>query len=106
MLDRRSVLESPGESIYQGGDVSCSNCQAAFTPVVYEVSEPKGIRVEFVCPECRRKYIVAHISKRGLEIRAQLATVGGQAPKAMREINERVRTIRRLRGMLKKHVTR
>ncbi len=98
-------VESAGQSLYQGGDVKCTRCPAVFTPVVYEVGEGTGLRVEFICPECKHKYVIAHIDKRGLEIRAQIEAVGLQTPKAsMSVINERVRTVRRLKKMLKKHV--
>ncbi len=100
-------VETAGQSLYQGGDVKCTqySCHAVFTPVVYEVGDGTGLRVEFACPECRHKYIIAHIDKRGLEIRAQLEAIGRQTPKAsMSVINERVRTVRRLKKMLKKHV--
>lgn len=102
-------VETAGQSLYQGGDVKCAQqfCDAVFTPIVYEVGDGTGLRVEFVCPspKCLHKYIVARIDKRGLEIRAQLDAVGRQPPKAsMSAINERVRTVKRLRRMLKKHV--
>ena len=101
------LLDKAGEALYQGGDVQCTKCQAVFAPVVYETAEAKGICVEFVCPECKYKYVVAHIDRRGLEIRAQLAAIGRQSPKAsMSVINERVRTVRRLRQELKRHVKR
>ena len=101
------LLEKAGDALYQGGDVQCVKCPAVFTPAVYETTEAKGICVEFVCPECKRKYIVAHIDQRGLEIRAQLAAIGRQSPEAsMNVINERVQTVRRLKQELKKHVKR
>lgn len=101
------LLEKAGESLYQGGDVQCAKCPAVFTPVVYETAEVKGVRVEFVCRECKYKYVVAHIDRRGLEIRAQLAAIGRQSPEAsMSVINERVRTVRRLHQELKRHVKR
>ncbi len=102
-------VESAGQSLYQGGDVKCSQptCHAIFTPVVYEVDEGEGLRVEFVCPECRHKFVIAHISQRGLEIRAELDRISRETPKAsMRVINERIRTIQSLKQRLKKHVTR
>ena len=99
--------ETAGEALYQGGDVRCVKCPAVFTPVVYEMEGTRGVRVEFVCPECKYKYVVAHIDKRGLEIRTQLAAIGRQSPKAsMNAINERVQTVRRLKQELKKHVKR
>ncbi len=101
------VVETAGESMYMGGDVECSRCRFMFTPVVYEVGDGTGLRVEFGCPECKHTYVAAHIDKRGLEIRAQLTAIGRQTPKAsMSVINERVRTVRRLRQQLKKHVRR
>lgn len=101
-------VETAGQSLYQGGDVRCTNhCSAVFTPVVYEVNEGDGLRVEFVCPECRHKYVVARISKRGLEIRDELDRIGKESPKAsMKAINERIRTVRQLKAQLKKHIRR
>ena len=100
-------VERAGESLYQGGDVECSKCYATFAPVVYEVSEQSGVLVAFNCPECKHVFTVAHIDKSGLEIRAQLAAVGRQTPEAsMNVINERVRTVRRLKQELKRHVRR
>ena len=100
-------IETAGEALYQGGPVECSSCHAEFTPVVYETGETTGIRVAFDCPECKRKFVIAHIDKRGLEIRAQLVSIGRQSPTAsMSVINERVRMIRVLKRELKGHVRR
>ncbi len=101
------LLETAGESLYQGGDVQCVKCPAVFTPVVYETGEAKGVCVAFVCPECKHVYVVAHIDRRGLEIRVQLAAIGRQSPKAsIGAIDERFRTVHRLRQELKRHVKR
>lgn len=100
-------LERVGESLYQGGEVECSSCHARFTPVVYERPEKTGVLVAFDCPECKKKFTVVHIDKRGLEIRAQLKSLGQESPKdSMSAINERVRTVRRLKQELKRHVRR
>ena len=100
-------IERAGETLYQGGDVECRKCHATFTPVVYEVSEQSGVLVAFDCLECKQVFTVAHIDKRGLEIRAQLQAIGRQSPEAsMSVINERVRTVRRLKQELKRHVRR
>ena len=103
----RPKLERAGETLYQGGDVECTGCHARFIPKVYERSEGTGILVAFNCPECEHDFTVAHIDKRGLIIRAQLESIGRQSPKAsMNVINERVRTVRRLKQELKRHVRR
>lgn len=102
----RTKTEQEGTALYQGGAVECA-CGTTFTPEVYERAEGAGILMAFDCPDCRKRFTVAHINKRGLEIRAQLAAIGRQSPKAsMSVINERVRTIRRLKQELKRHVTR
>ncbi len=103
----QTKLKPAGESLYRGGDVECSRCPARFTPVVSEVEEPRGVRVEFACPECKHVYTVAHIDKRGLVIRARITELGRQAPAAkMSAINQRIRTIRALKQELKRHVRR
>lgn len=100
-------VDRVGESVYAGGPVECSRCRFEFTPVVYEVKEGPGVRVEFVCPDCKKKFTVAHIDSRGLEIRAQLKALGGQKTTAsMSAITERVRTIRALKQELKRHARR
>lgn len=61
------------ESFQGSTETTCEDCGRAFTlTVTYTPDDAGGERVSFSCPHCDRRYDVAYVTPRGVEVREQL----------------------------------
>lgn len=84
--------------LYQGEAVECDTCSEYFTPKPHERSrDDGGVTIAFSCPN-GHEYIVAQISKKGVEVRREYARLSAKPGNLKRK--------RELREILKQEVTR
>lgn len=53
--------------------VTCDECKQQFSPKLVEKRQDDGSVIQdFTCPACKHRYPIAHITKKGIEIRDKM----------------------------------
>lgn len=56
----------------KGFRVTCDKCKKKFFPELQEIKHGDGVKQFFDCLGCKKRYSIAKITARGLEIRKQI----------------------------------
>ncbi|MCK9495191.1 MAG: hypothetical protein M0R75_06810 [Dehalococcoidia bacterium] len=73
-------------------EVTCEapRCEHVFAPRVRVIRDTNGEEWSFRCPKCQKRYDMARVSARGVEVRAELRTVIGDTTMAAEEREARI----------------
>lgn len=84
-------------------EITCDACDGLVPPRPREVPAGRGsVRMILACPHCQAEYPIAHITRRGLDLRDRLAVARRQA----RRDPSRLERVRELEAKYQAEVTK